>query len=168
MAIDRLEGAGDPVSGNLAGVVAFHRGLIAEGRTNRAVARAHFVSARELRDGHGQEALAIDAAAGELRIALADRSLGDARTLLEDLERRVEARGVDGVEHPGRLYATLIEAALALDGAERARTLARDAIAFLSERTAHVPEADRESYLWGVASHRRVLELAAKLGAVAG
>lgn len=171
LAIDHVASDDDPVSPAMEGVVAFHCGLIAEGRGNRAVARDHFTTARELRDRNGQAALAIDAVAGELRIALAAGERDVTATLLDDLERRLDERGsdgIDGVEHPGRLYATLIEASLALGRHERAREHARLGIDFLTARSAHVPDAGRESYLWGVGAHRRILELAASLGAVAG
>ena len=152
-------------------VVAFHCGLIAEGRGNIPTARTHYRHARELRDSRGQEALAIDAVAGELRIAMADADHELASTLIDDLERRLDARGsdgIDGVEHPGRLYETLIEASQALGRTDRARDIARAAIGFLTERSTHVPDADRESYLSGVSSHRRILELGTQLGVVAG
>ncbi len=170
-ALDHVDRGDDPVAGTLEGVLAFHSGLIAEGRGNGAAALAHFGDAREIRDRKGQEALAIDAVAGELRIALANDDRELAMSLLDDLDRRLDARGsdgIDGVEHPGRLYLTLIEAARSLGRTERARDNARAAIRFLTERSTHVPEEDRESYLSGVASHRRILELGAELRVIAG
>ncbi len=169
--IDRVSRDDEPLSQVMEGIIAFHSGLIAEGRGNDLAARAHYRQARELRDQNEQHALAIDAVAGELRIVLASGSTGEAKDLFDDLEQRLNARsgeGIDGVEHPGRLYVTLIEAALALDRPDVARRYARKAIAFLTERGNHVPEAERESYLWSVKTHRRILDLAAELGVVAG
>lgn len=171
ISIDHVVSDGETLSTTMEGVVAFHSGLIAEGRGNAVAARAHYRHAREVRDGNEQPALAIDAAAGELRIALASDAMREAREMFDNLAQRLEARGadgIDGVEHPGRLYATLIEASLALDQPEVARQHARAAIAFLTERASRVPDADRASYFGGVATHRRILDLAASLGVIAG
>ena len=171
LALDHVVNDGEPISGAMAGVIAFHSGLIAEGRGNAAAALAHYRQCRELRDRNEQEALAIDAVAGELRIALASGEGKQVEDLLAELERRLDAReddGIDGVEHPGRLYTTLIEASLSLDRHDRARHHARGAIAFLTARGTHVSDTDRESYLWGVTTHRRILELAERLGVIAG
>jgi tetratricopeptide (TPR) repeat protein len=171
LAIDHVDPGDAPLTSSMESVVAFHRGLIAEGRGNGPLARTHYRHSRELRDTKGQEALAIDAVAGEMRIAMADEDHELTSTLFDDVERRLGARGgsaIDGVEHPGRLYVTLIEAAQALGRTERAGDLARAAVGFLTERSIHVPDADRERYLSGVSSHRRILSLAAHLGIVAG
>lgn len=171
LSLDHVIEDDEPLSAPMEGIIAFHSGLIAEGRGSTVAARAHFALARELRDKNEEQALAIDAVAGELRSVLAQEDLEEAKALFDELNRRIEARGsdgLDGVEHPGRLYVTLIDAAIALDQAESARQFARAAIALLNERARHVSEADRESYLSGVPAHRSILELAAKLGVLAG
>lgn len=163
-AADRVLEADRGSASRLLGAAEFNSGVIAEGRNDIAAARAHYANSREIREANGQAALLMDSLAGLLRVAVAERDPVLTGSCLTDIQHRIDERGLDGIEHIGRLYVTLIEASLFLNDVPSVREYARRAVAFLTDCADRLSDpAHWESYLTNVSSHRRVFELASSL-----
>jgi hypothetical protein len=153
------------INGRLIGAAEFNAGLIAEEAGDMEAARVRYTASHRLRIHHDQQALLIDSAAGLLRAALARADAAEIRQRLDDVTSRLETQGVEGVEHHGRLYITLINASLAMDDPDCARDYARQGIGFMMARANLLANPDhRASYLTAVPSHRRLADLARELG----
>ncbi|HYH11922.1 MAG TPA: hypothetical protein VD789_06165, partial [Thermomicrobiales bacterium] len=106
-------------------------------------------------------ALVIDSLAGLLRVAVVIGDIGGARSLLTEIDERIASRGIVGVEHPGRLFVTLVDAFRWLGEHERAEGALRSGVAVIGERAGWITDPIyRESYVTCVPSHRRILEMA--------
>lgn len=158
-----LESPGGPVI-HLVGYAEFDLGMVAEARGEPADARTHYERSRQVRDDIGQNALVIDSLAGLLRVAVAEQDTDTVASLVEDIEGRLEERkGLDGVEHVGRLLLALFGAHEALGQEDRAGDYLDRAVAFLEERAAGIVDPrHRESYLTRPPTHRRIMELAGR------
>lgn len=145
-------------------------GIAAEGcEESPATIRAHYERSRHIREERGQHALLIDSLAGLLRVAVIEGRCDAIRALRVEIQTRIEERGLDGIEHPGRLFVTLIEASTAVGDETAAQEFARRAIDFLNDRAGRLENpAHRQSYLDAVPAHRRAFELATDLGVIAG
>jgi hypothetical protein len=153
----------------LLGGAEFNAGIVAEGRGNLPEAGRRYRTSFDLRVSNGQDALVIDSLAGLLRVAIAENDRAQMQELIADVRARVEERGLDGVEHYGRLFVTLIDAFTALDDLDEARHHARKGVAFVVGRAELLADPDhRASYLTNVPAHRRLFELASALGVTAG
>ncbi|MBA2468589.1 MAG: AAA family ATPase, partial [Chloroflexia bacterium] len=91
----------------LLGLAEFNAGLVAEAREEWVVARQRFQASFDIRVANGQHALTLDSLAGLLRVATAQRRHAELRPLTAEIGRRVESEGLDGVGHPGWLFASL-------------------------------------------------------------
>jgi tetratricopeptide (TPR) repeat protein len=144
-------------------------GIVAEGVGDAAAARAHYERSRRIREERDQRALLIDSLAGLLRVAVTEGRREETSAMRAEIDARIAERGLEGIEHPGRLFVTLIEASLALDDAPSARDHTRLAVTILNDRAARLDDlAHRRSYLDDVPSHRRILDLATELGVIFG
>jgi len=153
----------------LLGGAEFNAGIVAEGRGNLPEAGRRYRTSFDLRVSNGQDALIVDSLAGLLRVATTDHDYERIRSLIADIEERIADRGLDGVEHYGRLFVTLIDAFTALDDLDEARHHARKGVAFVVGRAELLADPDhRASYLTNVPAHRRLFELASALGVTAG
>jgi tetratricopeptide (TPR) repeat protein len=153
----------------LLGGAEFIAGIVAEGRGNLPEAGRRYRTSFDLRVSNGQDALIVDSLAGLLRVATTDHDYERIRSLIADIEERIADRGLDGVEHYGRLFVTLIDAFTALDDLDEARHHARKGVAFVVGRAELLADPDhRASYLTNVPAHRRLFELASALGVTAG
>lgn len=149
----------------LIGLAEFNAGIVAEARGNLSEANRRFRASFDLRAANGQHALVLDSLAGLLRIATAEHRHAAMPALIADLRQRVDARGLDGVGHPGWLFASVTGAWLELEDVPRARESAREGVAFVHERAGWLAdETHRESYLSRVTAHRALFALAAELG----
>ncbi|MBA2289481.1 MAG: hypothetical protein H0V98_03760 [Chloroflexia bacterium] len=163
-AIDHILTAETPMASRLVGVVEYTLGIIAEGQGDVLASQARYDASRAVREELWQHALLADSLAGLLRVATAKKDDAQTGTLLADIQRRIGERGLDGVEHVGRLFVTVIEAALALGDAATAREHADRATAFLTQRADGLADPEhRSSYLTRIPAHRRAFELAETL-----
>jgi tetratricopeptide (TPR) repeat protein len=164
-ALDQMLDPDRQVTARLTAFAECNAGMIAEGRLRFDDARLHYQRSLDLRTATGQEALAIDSLAGLLRVATVTGDPDATATLLEEIQTRIETRGIDGVEHPGRLFLALANASMALDDPAAATRHAAAGVEFISARARRLADpAHRASYLQRVPSHRRLAELAASLG----
>lgn len=160
----RVTAPGRVIVPRLAAAAAYNSGLLAEGRDDWRTAEHHYTASLATREEIGQAALSIDSLAGLLRVAVAQGDRRRTREQLAEIERRLDGRGLDGIEHPGLLFVALIEAALACADRDAARSAVGRATAFLHERARRIASpADRESYLYEVRPHRRIFTLAAQV-----
>ena len=166
------------------GFAEYYSGLADEGTGEWLSAVARFERALHLRRQNGQESFEIDALAGLLRAAIAKGD--DARSLIAaedeagvtnatvdavraadlfaEIRSRIDARGIEGVEHAGRLYLALIRGSELLENGLTRGYLER-AMAFLDERASKITdETMRMSFLNSVPAHRELRELAVENG----
>jgi tetratricopeptide (TPR) repeat protein len=160
-ALQQLLEPGRTVVERFLGTAEYDLGFIAEGRGDAAAARDHYARSLDIRRQTEQHALMIDSLAGLLRIAVSEGQTEEIRRLRQEIDRRVEDRGRDGIEHVGRLYVTLVDAARALGDQRDAHAYVQAALAFLTDR-AHLlaDPAHRQSYLTNPPAHRRIMQLA--------
>src|SRR5665811_378016 len=148
---------------HLTGAAEYSLGLIAEGRRDPQSAREHYQASRAIQEATEQQGLLVDSLAGLLRTAMSRADLEQAQALRDDIRTRIDQRGLDGIEHIGKLFAPLIESSIALGDLASARAFAAQATAFLGGRADRISDpVHRESYLM-VTARRRVFELAATL-----
>lgn len=167
--VDLVVDADTDIALSLVGVIEFTLGVIAEGRGDLADAHGRYETSREIRETTGQDALLIDSLAGILRVAIADGDRERVGILHEDIRSRIDQRGLDGIEHVGRLFVTLVEASSALGNEQMVREHIQRALDFLNERASRLSDpAHRESYLSNVPAHRRINELATSFELVRG
>ncbi len=160
-AIERVLRSESEIAAHIIGVAEFALGVIAEGQGDMTNALAHYDASREIRETLGQHALLVDSLAGLLRVAVTQHDDARMESLRADIHRRIDERGLDGIEHAGRLFVTLIESSLSLNEESSAREYVRHATALLTERADRLADpAHRESYLANVPAHRRVFETA--------
>jgi predicted ATPase len=159
--LDRLDDPGRKVVERMRSVIAFNGAMIAEGRGHLDIARRRYDASRLSRMRIGQEPLVIDSLAGLLRAAVAAREQAETERLVADITTRIDARGIVGVEHLGRLYLSLIEGSGALGDVETAARWLSEALSLLGERADLLANpVDRGSYLTRPPAHRRILALA--------
>lgn len=146
----------------------FDEAILAESRGQLAEAARAFTRSLDLRVEIGQHALQIDSLAGLLRVAVRDGDVPAAETLLGETEARLRDGGLIGSEHHGRLLLAVIQGNRLLGREGRAAEVAREAVAFLRQRLAHIgDDRDRRSYLDEVPAHHRLLaEIESILGPV--
>lgn len=153
-AISRLSGAAD-----------IYARLVAEGQGNLVEAEKRYRRSLDIRLENGQDAQAVDSLAGLLRVATAEGQHQTIRELTSAIVDRIDTRGLDGVEHAGRLFVSMITAYGALGDSECAHLYVRHGVAFLTERADRLADpVHRESYLSVVPSHRQIFELAHSVG----
>jgi len=149
----------------LSGIADGYAGLVAEGQGDLVEAEKRYRRSLDIRLDNGQASQAVDGLAGLLRVATAKGQHQTIRELVSAIVGRIDTHGLDGVEHPGRLFVSMITAHLALGDSECARAYALRAVAFLNERASLLADpAHRESYLSVVPSHRQIFDLAVSLG----
>ncbi len=147
----------------------FTLGITSEGRKDWDAASIHYQASIDIRQGNGQDALLIDSLGGLLRIAIARAQEDTARDLVSDITRRIDQRGLDGIEHVGRLSVSLVQAAIALEDDVTATSCLRQALDFVNDRATRLGNPKhRASYLTRVSAHRTLFELAAELGVTEG
>lgn len=146
------------------GFAEYYSGLADEGMGDWPAAVARFDRALKLRKQNGQDAFEIDALAGLLRAAIATGDYGKTSEHYAEIRKRIDERGIEGVEHTGRLYLALIRGSQTL-GNGRTREYLDEAMAFLDERAGKVTdEAMRISFLNNVPAHRELRQLAVAAG----
>ena len=144
----------------LISAAAFGAGLVLEQAGNFPEVRRFYETSLEIRRQLGQDALLLDSLAGLLRVALGTNERDEARSLLAELEGRVTARGVEGVDQVGWLYLTLVRATQALGTHARSARYLDAAVRLIRERAARMTDATmRASYLTNIRSHRELLAL---------
>jgi tetratricopeptide (TPR) repeat protein len=144
----------------LISAAAFDAGLALDQAGDLPEARRFYEASLEIRRQLGQDALILDSLAGLLRVALGTDERDEARSLLAEIESRVAARGVEGVEQAGWLYLTLVRATLAVDAHARAAGYLDEAVGSIRERADRMTDATmRASYLTNIRSHRELLAL---------
>ncbi|MDQ3656888.1 MAG: hypothetical protein M3457_17675, partial [Chloroflexota bacterium] len=160
-ALEHVFEVGQAINTRLLAVTEYEAGAIAEGEGHLSEATGHYQASFDMHVHNNEPALVIDSLAGLLRVATAERRHDRARTLIPDIQARIDRQGVDGVEHYGRLFVTLASAALELGE----RGCARQGVGVITERAARLADpAHRASYLTNPPAHRRLFELAAELG----
>lgn len=146
------------------GFAEYYSALADEGTGDWLAAVAHFERALRLRKQNGQDAFEIDALAGLLRVAIATGDCGKTSEHYAEIRKRIDERGMEGVEHTRRLYLALIRGSEMLRNG-RTREYLDEAMAFLDERAGKVTdEAMRISFLNNVPAHRQLRELAVTAG----
>lgn len=144
----------------LISAAAFDAGLVLDQAGNYPEARRFYEASLEVRRQLGQHALMLDSLAGLLRVALETDQRDEARSLLAEIESRVAARGIEGVEQAGWLYLTLVRATRAVGAHDRAARYLDAAVCHIRERADRMPDATmRASYLTNIRSHRELLAL---------
>lgn len=135
----------------------YETGIISEKQATRSL--------RRIREETGQRALLIDSLAGLMRVALRAGDLDEVATMLAGISGYLDERGIDGIEHYGRLFVTLVEASTALGDDASARRYLDQAMAFQTDRANGLSDPmHRASYLTNVPAHQRIAELANELG----
>ncbi|MGI8486019.1 MAG: hypothetical protein ACR2OU_17380, partial [Thermomicrobiales bacterium] len=126
----------------------------------------HFECALRLRMQNGQASFEIDALAGLLRVAIAMGDDARAADLFAEIRTRIAVRGIEGVEHAGRMYLALIRGSKLLEN-RLTRGYLEEAMAFLNERAGKIAdEGMRLSFLNNVPAHREIRGLAIDAGLI--
>lgn len=147
------------------GFAEYYSGLADEDKGDWLAAAWRFDRSLKLRHKNGQDAFEIDSLSGLLRVAIATVDRGKASELFVEIQNRIEGRGVEGVEHAGRLYLALIQASTMLGNDADAHVYLEEAMVFLDERAGKLTdEAMRASFLKNVPAHRELRGLASKAG----
>lgn len=142
----------------LIGAAHYNLGVCEEIEGNHDLAQEHYLASRDLREQIGQDALIIDSLAGLARVAIAQHRLEDARRILSSINDQVEKRGIEGIEHLGRLWVTKYHGWVALGTTEPSQVALGHAFRILRERVAMIADpADQRSYLQSVPSHRLLI-----------
>ena len=82
-------------------------------------------------------------------------------TLVNRIQSMITGRGIEGVEYPGRIYATVALAEHSLGQDDQAVATVREGIAYITRRAESLADpGDRASYLENIPSHRQLAELA--------
>jgi tetratricopeptide (TPR) repeat protein len=154
-ATERVRRDGAETTTQILGAAEFNSGLIAEGMDDLPRARRHYADSLAIREGNGQVALRIDSLAGLLRVATNEQRRDEMHQLLAEIETLLGRREIAGVEHPGRLFRTLIESNRQLGHADRADAWLAKATAFLDRRAACIEHpANRATYRTVPAANR--------------
>jgi hypothetical protein len=160
-----IRAPGRAVIDRIRGAAAYNAGLLAELRIDFDDARREYQESLAIRQRLGQHALAIDSVAGLLRIAILTGDRPNVFRYAIEIQRHVRSKGSDGIEHLGRMHLALIDADLAVDDRDCARTHTGLALAELAGRAGNLSDPDlRASYLRAVPSHHRLLDVATALG----
>ncbi|HYI25808.1 MAG TPA: hypothetical protein VD767_10390, partial [Thermomicrobiales bacterium] len=155
------------IPARLVGAAEFNLAVCDEESGNAGHALQHYQASLDIRIQVGQEALIIDSLAGLARSCLSLGHPEDASHHTDEIERRIAEHGLDGIEHPGRLFVTLYRVHDALGRHERAISALRRALYALAERSALLKDpADRRSYLLNVPSHRLLIGYGQESGVI--
>ena len=158
---DALLDPAEDTSEHLRGYIELYLGMAYLAQGHLASARSHFERSRQIRERIGQDALLIDSLAGLLRVATQRGDHQQSGELLADVRQRIEQRGLDGIEHAGRLFLALIEASELLGDDAGAHDWLRQAVAYLEDRAGRLADPDhRTSYLTKPPPHRRIMQMA--------
>jgi len=164
-AIQRMTEPGRRVEPRFIGTGEYTMGIVREGQARWKEAWDHYQASREIRQSNGQDALLVDSLAGLLRVATQRNETTAAHDLVGDISHRIERRGLDGVEHVGRLMVSLVSACQSRNDHNSARKFTKQGVAFVDERAGRLADpAHRASYLTNPPAHRRLFELATEMG----
>jgi predicted ATPase/transcriptional regulator with XRE-family HTH domain len=145
------------------GSAQYYRALVEEGRRRLDDADHWFRIALQTRLENSQYALAMDALAGLLRVAVDRNRRPDVVAYLADLEARLEQRGIVGAEHTIRLYLALVRGHAFLGNHDAAARSCAAAKAFLDDNANTLTGAGyRESFLLHVPAHREMQDWIAR------
>jgi class 3 adenylate cyclase/tetratricopeptide (TPR) repeat protein len=119
-----------------------------------------FAEALRLREGQGEPALVLEAAAGLARVALGQGDAAGAAALVEPAIAHLAEHDLAGADAPALVELTCYQA-LRASGDERAPRALAAAARRLNERAGRIGDADlRRSFLLNVAAHRAILAAA--------
>jgi tetratricopeptide (TPR) repeat protein len=147
------------------GAAHFNLALIEELTGNPEQATAGYEASLRIREQVKQSALQVDCRAGLLRIALVRSDDREVRTLIEWIESYLEQNGLEGIEHPGRLHVTLVDAHGALDNRDLQKLALQRGLDMLQHRANLLQDPrHRHVYLHDVPPHRALQDRARSLG----
>ncbi|MDQ7031062.1 MAG: tetratricopeptide repeat protein [Ardenticatenia bacterium] len=120
--------------------------------------------ARALREEMGQTALAMEDVAGLARIAWQQGNRDEALELAHHIAQWIDTHGVEGAEHPFRLYLTVIDIFMQAGHCDQARRLAEEAVGRLEAQAQRISDPEvRRTFLDDVPLHRTIRERAETL-----
>ena len=152
----------------LIGAAEFNAAVVAEGQKNWDEAEARYLRSLEIRIAQEQTVLIVDSLAGMLRVAIEQGDHDAIRTLAHDIRHRLDSHGTDGIEHPGRLFVTLVRAWDAMRDMSCSRYYLEQGVAFVMERANRLDEpSHRTSYMENVPAHRQLIAMAKDAGMLA-
>ncbi len=112
-----------------------------------------------IREGLGQRHLLVEFYAAQARLSHLRGNAAEALCHVESVLTSMQQRPFDGTEEPARIYLTCYEV-LAAQGDPRARQVLRQGQQFVRQRATMLPaDADRQTFLEGVAAQRALLAL---------
>ncbi len=163
-ALARVFANAEPINPRLTGAAHFNLGVIEELTGDLQQAAEHYTASLAIREEIQQFALQIDSRAGLVRVAVATNDRASAEQHLGLIEAYLQERGLEGIEHPGRLFVTLVDAHGFLEHAAEQRDALQRGLAMLRERAQALSTASyRRTYLEEVPSHRALQSRAAHL-----
>jgi predicted ATPase/class 3 adenylate cyclase len=117
----------------------------------------------EIRREIGQEAGTIDNLSELANIALAQNNLSLAREYVEQILAWIDKNGLDGIEHPIRVYLACIDTMESLGKHEEGVVLLKLAKDLLKEKANRIGDQEtREAFLKNIAAHREITQRSIK------
>lgn len=154
-ALSQVFANAEQINPRLMGAAHFNLAVIAELTGSLDEAATHYGRSLEIREEIRQFALQIDSRAGLARLAIAANDAPTVEAHTAFIEGYLQERGLEGIEHPGRLFVTLVDAHGFLGQPTEQRQVLDQGLAMLDTRAAMLPDAaHRRAYLTKVPSHR--------------
>jgi hypothetical protein len=157
---------GDDVkaSPRLMGAGHFNRAVLAELTGDPVPAEEDYAASLAIRQACEQHALQIDSRAGLVRMA---QQRGDRETMTRELaaiETHLAESGSEGIEHPGRLHLTLVDAYGMLRDPHQQRIALERGLAMLEQRANLLGDEEaKRVFRFEIPCHRALLERAQSL-----